>query len=114
MPVHFTLAAARQLRDALAAEVGLKPRFQQVDLPEGTPMPKPTVNESKRDRQHNAVLAKGGRGHMFRKQAAGPAKRGITGKAQTLAPGAKAARGGTKSKVPDRVLPARAARTGVR
>ena len=62
----------------------------------------------------NTQFGKGGSARMFKQQAAGPAKRGITGKAQSPAPGAQAAKGGAKSKVPDRTLPARAGRTGVR
>jgi hypothetical protein len=52
------------------------------------------VDQTKRDRQRPAALAKGGQDKMFKEQAAGPAKSGITGKAQTAAPGAKAAKGG--------------------
>jgi hypothetical protein len=97
-----TIADVRRLRDAL------------IESTEGSPMPKPTVDQSKRDRQRGAVFAKGGDDHMFKKQAAGVAKSGRTGMAQSPAPGARAARGGGKSKVPDRVLPAKASRTGVR
>jgi hypothetical protein len=62
----------------------------------------------------NTQLGKGGSTRMFKQQATGPAKAGQTGKNQTSAPGSKAAKGGPKSKVPDRTLPARAGRTGVR
>jgi hypothetical protein len=104
--VHFTVAAARQLRDAPAAEVGVKPRFQQVELTEGTPMPKPSVNQSKRDRQHDAAFAKAGNTKMHKPQAAGLAKSGQTGKAQTPAPGAKRASGGPRTTGYSLALPA--------
>jgi hypothetical protein len=53
------------------------------------------VDQTKKDTQHAARLAKGGTTKMFGKQAAGPDKPGNTGKDQTSAPGAKAAKGGT-------------------
>jgi hypothetical protein len=83
-----TVADARRLRDALAEA--------EADQRGGPTMRahKPTADQSKRDRQHGAAFARGGDDHMFRKQAAGPAKRGITGKAQSPAPGARAAKGG--------------------
>jgi hypothetical protein len=49
---------------------------------------------SKSERLKEASFAKGGKDHMVKPQAAGPAKPAITGKAPTAAPGAKAARGG--------------------
>jgi hypothetical protein len=62
----------------------------------------------------NTQFGKGGSTRMFKQQAAGPAKAGQTGKNQTSASGAKAAKGGPKSKVPGRSVTARAGRTGVR
>ena len=52
---------------------------------------------SKQETERGAVFAKGGKGHMLREQAAGKARPGITGKAQTTAPGAKSAKGGQKT-----------------
>src|SRR5262245_39021086 len=51
---------------------------------------------------------------MFRKQAAGPAKSGQTGKNQPPAPGARAGKGGKHAPVPDRALSAKGGRTGER
>ena len=62
----------------------------------------------------NTQFGKGGFARMFKQQAAGPAKAGQTGKNQTSAPSAKAAKGGPKSKVPGRALPAKGGATGVR
>ena len=62
----------------------------------------------------NTQFGKGGSARMFKQQAAGPAKRGITGKAESPAPGAKAAKGGPKSKMPDRSVTAKGGATGVR
>ena len=75
---------------------------------------KPSVNETKHDRQRGAAFASGGRTKMFPEQSAGPQKRGITGKNQTPAPGAQSAKGGGKSSVPGKVLTAKGGRTGVR
>jgi hypothetical protein len=52
-----------------------------------SPRPKGSV-------QHGAAFAKGGKTKMFGKQAAGPDRPGNTGKDQSAAPGAKAAKGG--------------------
>jgi hypothetical protein len=54
------------------------------------------VDETKKERQRPAALAKGGKDKMFGEQAAGPARAGQTGKNQTAAPGAKAAKGGAQ------------------
>jgi hypothetical protein len=62
----------------------------------------------------NTQFGKGGSARMFKQQAARPAKAGQTGRNESVAPGAKAAKGGPKSKVPDRVLSAKGGRTGVR
>ena len=62
----------------------------------------------------NTQFGKGGSARMFKQQAAGPAKAGQTGKNQTSAPGAKAAKGGPKSKVPGRSVTAKGGATGVR
>jgi hypothetical protein len=62
----------------------------------------------------NTRFGKGGSARMFKQQAAGPAKRGITGKAQSPAPGAKAAKGGGKTELSGRAMPAKRGATGVR
>jgi hypothetical protein len=58
--------------------------------------------------------ARGGSTKMFPKQAAGPAKPAITGKAQTVAPGRKSAVGGPPTRGVSSALPAKAGRTGPR
>jgi hypothetical protein len=55
------------------------------------------VDESKKERQRPAALAKGGKDRMFKEQAAGPARSGQMGKAQKPAPGPKAAKGGVRT-----------------
>jgi hypothetical protein len=60
----------------------------------------------------NTEFGKGGSARMFKQQAAGPDRPGNTGKDET--PSAKAAKGGSKSKVPDHVLSAKGGATGVR
>jgi hypothetical protein len=107
---QFTLADAYRLRAALVAEA--EAEAQRGDLKMRTS--KPTVDRSKHDRERLATYARGGDAKMFKPQAAGPAKRGITGKAQSPAPGARAAKGGPKSKVPGRALSAKGGRTVVR
>jgi hypothetical protein len=52
---------------------------------------------SKQETERGVVFAKGGKGHMLPEQAAGKARSGISGKAQTTAPGAKSAKGGQKT-----------------
>ena len=55
--------------------------------------------KSKKALARSAAFAEGGSGRnktMFPKQAAGPAKPAITGKAQNKAPGAKSASGGPR------------------
>jgi hypothetical protein len=72
------------------------------------------VDETKRDRQRPAALAKGGKDKMFGEQSAGPARSGQTGKNQTPAPGAKAAKGGGKVHVGGQSVPAKPGATGPR
>jgi hypothetical protein len=73
------------------------------------------VDETKKDRQRPAALARGGKDKMFGEQSAGPARSGQTGKAQTAAPGAKGARGGaTKMAAFTPAKPAKAGITGPR
>ena len=63
--------------------------------------------------QHRAVGAKGGTGHMVGRQAAGPAKPAITGKAPNAAPGKRAASGGPKTgSGASLAVPAKGGRTG--
>jgi hypothetical protein len=62
------------------------------------------VDQTKKESQAPRAYAKGGATKMFREQAAGPAKSGQTGKAQTSAPGAKGARGGAAKMAPFRCL----------
>jgi hypothetical protein len=62
--------------------------------------------------QHPTTFAKGGSGHAFRKQAAGPAKAGQTGKQQTAAPGAKRAAGGPPLPGVATSVPAKPGHTG--
>ena len=76
---------------------------------------KSEVDRSKGERQRGTTFAKGGHTRlMFGKQAAGPAKSGQTGKNQTPAPGAKAARGGGHAPVPGKSLTAKPGRSGPR
>lgn len=66
----------------------------------------------KQGSERSKTFAQGGSTRMLPKQAAGPARSGITGKAQTAAPGARRASGG-KTKVGfSPALPAKAGRTG--
>jgi hypothetical protein len=69
---------------------------------------------SKVTSSRNLRFGKGGTDHMVKPQAAGKAASGRTGKIETPAPGAKAARGGGHAPVPGRSLPARGGRTGPR
>jgi hypothetical protein len=62
----------------------------------------------------NTQFGKGGSARMFKQQAGAPAKAGQTGKNESAEPGAKAAKGGPKSKAPGRALPAKRGATGVR
>jgi hypothetical protein len=68
------------------------------------------VDQTKKDRQRGAALAKGGKVHMVKPQAAGPDKPGHTGKVETPAPGAKAAKGGATKMAS--FTPARPAKPG--
>jgi hypothetical protein len=72
------------------------------------------LDETKKDRERPAALAKGGKDKMFGEQSAGPARPGQTGKNQTPAPGAKAAKGGGKVYVGGRSVPAKPGATGPR
>lgn len=65
----------------------------------------------KRETSHRIAGAKGGAGHMIRKQAAGPARAAITGKAQTAAPGKRAASGGPRTSGVSLATPAKAGHT---
>jgi hypothetical protein len=60
-----------------------------------------SVNVSKRDREHGAAFAKGGKGapnKMLPEQAANPQKPAVTGHAvKGAAPGARSAKGGPKN-----------------
>jgi hypothetical protein len=73
------------------------------------------VDQTKKDSQRGAALAKGGKAHMVKPQAAGPDKPGNTGKDQSAAPGARAAKGGTtKMAAFTPARPAKSGRTGAR
>jgi hypothetical protein len=63
------------------------------------------------DKQRGARYAQGGGDKMFKPQSAGPQKPGITGKNQTPAPGAKAARGGPRTTGHSVSAPAKAGHT---
>jgi hypothetical protein len=73
---------------------------------------KPHVDSSKHQSERGAKFAKGGKDKMFGEQSAGPAKSGITGEAQTAAPGATSA-GGGKAKMAA-FTPAKAGAAGPR
>jgi hypothetical protein len=75
---------------------------------------KPHVDSSKHQSERGAKFAKGGKDKMFPEQAAGPARPRQTGKNQTPAPGAKAARGGGKVHVSGQSVPAKPGATGPR
>jgi len=76
---------------------------------------KPTVNQSKHDRQTERQYAKGGNVHMAKPQAANPHKPGGTAHAvKGSAPGAKSAKGGGHAPVPGKVMAAKKGITGVR
>src|SRR4029453_4447899 len=62
----------------------------------------------------NPQFGKGGSARMFKQQAAGPAKCGITGKAQSPAPGAKPAKGGGKTELSGRGVRAKGGAPGGR
>jgi hypothetical protein len=70
--------------------------------------------KSKKEAEHPASFGRGGPGHMFSKQAAGPARPGVTGKTQNKAPGKRAAAGGPPIRGVSSALPAKAGRTGPR
>jgi hypothetical protein len=74
------------------------------------------VDETKRERQRPAALAKGGRAHVFRPQSANEQKAGTTAHAvKGSAPGPKAAQGGkAKMAAFTPAHPANAGRTGPR
>ena len=68
--------------------------------------------KSKQKSERNTQFAEGGSGRMVKQQAAGAAKPGITGKIQSPAPGAKAAKGGSRtSSAPSLAVPAKAGHT---
>jgi hypothetical protein len=68
------------------------------------------VDRTKKDTQHGATFAKGGKAHMVKPKAAGPDAPGRTGKVETPAPGAKSAKGGATKMAP--FTPARSAKPG--
>jgi hypothetical protein len=68
------------------------------------------VDQTKKDRQHSAQFGKDGKTRMFPEQAAGLVKSGITGKAQTAAPGAQSAKGGNKEM---KYVPSKPAKPGI-
>jgi hypothetical protein len=71
------------------------------------------VDQTKKDRERPAVLAKGGKDRMFGEQAANPAKSGTTGKPNVSGPGARAAKGGSLKTNPGGLSrPARPGSTG--
>ena len=65
----------------------------------------------KTEKQRGARYAQGGDDKMFKPQSADPQKPGITGKNQTPAPGAKAAKGGPPARGYGLSLPAQPGRT---
>jgi hypothetical protein len=73
-----------------------------------------SVDRLKKESQRSAQFGKGGATKMFRQQAAGTDKPGNTVKDQTVAPGAKAARGGPKVRSFSSSVPAKAGITGSR
>jgi hypothetical protein len=76
------------------------------------------VDESKKDRERPAALAKGGKGapnKMLPEQAANPQRPGRTGHVvEGSAPGARAAKGGGKVYAGGRSMPAKPGATGPR
>ena len=66
----------------------------------------------KTESERAARFAKGGKDHMVKPQAAGPAKPARTGKIPTAAPGKRAAVGGKPPHVGGLSLPASPGRTG--
>jgi hypothetical protein len=64
----------------------------------------------KRETSRRTAGAKGGAGHMIPKQAAGPARPAITGKAPSAAPGKRAA-SGPRTSGHSLSVPAKAGRT---
>src|SRR5262245_21332913 len=106
--VHFTVAAALRLRDALAAEVEAEAQRGGTQMGGNTK----AVDRWKRESQRGTTFARGGNDRMFKEQAAGPAKPGQTGKNQSPAPGARAARGGPKVHAGGRSVPASPGSTG--
>jgi hypothetical protein len=69
------------------------------------PSPKTSV-------QHRSTFAKGDTGHMIKAQSAGPARPASTGKTQSVALGAKSAKGGPRTSGHSLSTPAKAGRTG--
>jgi hypothetical protein len=67
---------------------------------------KPQSKPKKKSTQRAVDFAEGGSRKMFSKQAAGPDKPGNTGKDQSPAPGARAAKGGPKNRGYGLALPA--------
>jgi hypothetical protein len=67
------------------------------------------TSTTKRSTQYAAALAKGGKAHMFKPQAAGSDRAGNTGKDQSAASGARSAKGG---KHPTKFVPSQPAKSG--
>jgi hypothetical protein len=72
------------------------------------------VDQTKRDKQKGAALARGGKDRMFGEQQANPDRPGTTGKPDVRGPGAKSAKGGGKVNVGGRSVPAKPGATGPR
>ena len=68
--------------------------------------------KSKREFERPAAFAKGGSDRMFKQQAAGPAAPARTGKAQSTAPGARAASGGAPQRGHSTAAPAKPGHSG--
>jgi hypothetical protein len=69
--------------------------------------------KSKQRSEHSTTFAEGGIANkMFGKQSAGPAAPARTGKTQSVAPGAKSAKGGPRTSGHSLSTPAKAGRTG--
>jgi hypothetical protein len=72
------------------------------------------VPKTKKGLERSGAFARGGNTPMIKPQAAGPAKPAITGKAQTAAPGKRAAAGGPPIRAASSSKPAAAGHTGPR
>ena len=70
-----------------------------------------SVDRSKKEHQTEREFAKGGKTHMLKKQSAGPDRPGNTGKDQSAAPGARAAKGGPPTRGVSLSTPAKGGHT---